>query len=163
MSSRPLKTLLPWWGRIPAKVGLALLPVSPRHLKKLGLFNHGEMESLEYAEHVFGLHLEAHRRATGTMPREGFSALELGPGDSLVSALLAWTAGAARTYLVDAGDFAQRDAALYRAMAAQLNNRNARKIAFAESDGADQIISACGGEYQVDGLQSLRKLPSGSV
>jgi SAM-dependent methyltransferase len=161
--SQRLKAMLPWWGRIPAKVLLASLPIGTKHLKKLGLFNHGDMDSMEYAAKVFDLHMDACRRATGTTPAEGFVAMELGPGDSLLSAVLAWGAGASRTYMVDVGDFAQRDLDLYVDMARRVNEASARKIPLEKVHSGDEVVRACAGEYETDGLESLRKMPPGCV
>jgi len=163
MDRQPLKAILPWWARIPAKILLASLPVRTKHLNKLGLFHHGSMDSLDYAAQVFELHLAAYRRATGVAPANGFIALELGPGDSLLSALLARAAGASRTYLVDVGDFAQRDLGLYIAMAQRLNLHATAKIVVEGARSADEIVTAAGGEYKTQGLESLRSLPSASV
>ena len=51
---------------------------------------------------------------------DNFVGLELGPGDSLLSAMAAHAHGASAYYLVDAGSFAQAPVAQYRAMAAYL-------------------------------------------
>ncbi len=163
MARPALKSIVPWWGRIPAKIALAWLPIGSKRLKRLGLFHHGAMESVEYAAGVFDFHLAAYRRVTGGTPPPGFAALELGPGDSLFSALLARGAGASRTLMVDVGDFAQRDPGLYEAMARYVNGRPGRKIEVAGEGPADELVAACGGEYLTQGLESLMRVPAGSV
>lgn len=54
---------------------------------------------------------------------DGFVVLELGPGDSLYTALVAYGYGAARCYLIDGGDYANRNVDDYRAVARRLAGR----------------------------------------
>src|SRR6185437_9891957 len=81
---------------------------------------HGSMDRAEYAFGVFQQHFEP---LQGEL-RPGFTALELGPGDSLASAIIAAACGAQWTYLVDSGAFATPDLGVYREMAAYLRARN---------------------------------------
>ncbi|MFL6646450.1 MAG: hypothetical protein ACJ8KO_00635, partial [Sulfurifustaceae bacterium] len=46
---------------------------------------------------------------------DGFVAPGLGPGDSVVSALIAAAHGARRTYLIDSGSYATTSMSLYHA------------------------------------------------
>lgn len=151
--------MIPWYAKIAAKLVLARLPVDYRRWKKLGLFEHGHMDDPSYGERVFLRHFER----SGLAARTGFACLELGPGDSLFSALLARAHGAGGVWLVDVGDFAERDPAAYRGMARHLA---ARGLPVPQDDAlrsVDAMLEACHARYLVDGLRSLRTLPDASL
>lgn len=159
MRSVGLRELVPWWGRIGAKLALSRLPVPYDLWRRLSLFRHGLMDQGEYAWQVFREHFER----AGLAGKTGFSALELGPGDSLLSALSARAHGATRMVLVDAGDFATQDLQPYRAMARLLNERG---LPVPSADGwatLDDVLRDCGATYETRGLESLRSLPSASL
>ena len=151
MNLRELKRLVPWPVKIGAKIVLARLPVRYNAWRRLQLFRHGAMTDPGYAEEVFRVHA-AHWPA-GTAP----TILELGPGDSLYSALLGFRAGAARTWLVDVGPFATPDIALY--------GRAAEQYGLAHRDWAsiEEMLAEVRGEYRTKGIESLREIPDGSV
>src|SRR5467141_3811336 len=107
------KEVVPWWLKIGAKIVLARLPISYAFWKRLGLFEHGDMNQPQRALETF---LE-HARMADVLGREGampqlrtqgddYTVLELGPGDSLFTAVIAKSLGASKTWLVDAGSFA---------------------------------------------------------
>jgi SAM-dependent methyltransferase len=150
-----LKKTIPWWAKIPAKLVLARLPVRYGLWKRLGIFRHGRMDTLDYAMRVFRSHFEA-----GKLDR-GFTCLELGPGDSLVSALVAFAHGARRIYLVDAGTFASQDVSFYHDMVAKLETHGYRVPA--TFDSVEEMLKQCGAQYFTNGLNGLRSIPFGSV
>lgn len=114
-----LKKLLPWWARIAAKIVLSRLPLGYGFWKKLGLFEHGEMDQPAQALKTFWEHAKTANFLSSTS-REGFSVLELGPGDSVFTALIAKALGATCVWLVDSGSFATTDPRSYANMAAYL-------------------------------------------
>ena len=99
-----------WWLKIAAKVILHRLPVSYRIWQKLGVFKAGAMARPEYALNTVltcagtGQVLkDAHRIPTFVVPSgtQDYGVLELGPGDSLFTALISMAMGASRTWMVD--------------------------------------------------------------
>jgi len=93
------------------------MPVSYDIWKRVGFFNLGAMERPEYALLVFRRHFDF----AGMSKRpKGFTCLELGPGDSLSSALIGPAFGASQTYMVDVGSFANTDPATYHELAVYL-------------------------------------------
>jgi len=154
-----IKAALPWWAKIAAKVVLARLPVGGRTWQSLGLFSPGEMDDPDYALGVF----DRHYRAAGS-PGPGFTFLELGPGDSLASAVIGRAYGAAGGWLVDAGAYAARDMGLYRRLAARLAEdypaADLSTVADA-SDSADMLERLLV-RYLETGLDGLRKVPDAS-
>jgi SAM-dependent methyltransferase len=103
-----------------------------------------------------------------SMPRPRFKAdlkgctvLEIGPGDSLFTGIVARCMGADKSWLVDAGDFASRQPDAY-----------ARLARFLVSEGydlpldgctPDALLQDCGVVYLTDGVNSLQQIPTGSV
>jgi SAM-dependent methyltransferase len=150
-----VKQGLPWWARVGAKIVLARLPVRYGAWKSLGVFEHGAMNQTDYVIAVFRRHLDAARLATG------FVSLELGPGDSLASMLVARAHGGSAMYLVDAGDFASRDLAVYAAVAQRLAETGTPVAV--PLDSVARMMHACKAEYVTGGLMSLRSIPSASV
>jgi SAM-dependent methyltransferase len=154
-----LKEILPWWAKIAAKVVLARLPVGGRTWQSLGLFSPGEMDDPDYAIGIFARHY----RAAGS-PGPGFSFLELGPGDSLASAVTGRAFGAAGGWLVDAGAYAARDMGLYRRLAAQLAKHLPGADLSAVADAADtaDMLERFSVRYLETGLAGLRMVPDAS-
>lgn len=154
-----IKAALPWWAKIAAKVVLARLPVSGKTWQSLGLFSPGEMMDPAYAVAVF----DGHYRAAGS-PTEGFSFLELGPGDSLASAVIGKAYGAKRSWLVDSGAYASRDMNVYRRLADHLSARPSGAGLDAVRAAADvpELLNICGSEYLEGGLAGLRRVPDAS-
>jgi hypothetical protein len=155
-----IHTVIPWWAKIAAKITLARLPIPMRAWHRLGLFVPGFMRDPDYAINVF----ETHWRRAGS-PEPGFTYLELGPGESLATALVAWSYGARGGVLVDAGDFAVRDVASYRPLIERLAQkpsvRDVRKLK--ELSTLDALLTTVGAEMRTDGLAGLKALPSDSI
>jgi len=155
-----VKQALPWWAKIGAKVVLSRLPLSARSWQRLGLFSPGGMEDADYARGVFERHLEA----AGPLP-EGFTYLELGPGDSLATAVIARARGASRGYLIDAGAYASRSIDTYRRLIAKLKPESGvRDLAELEAcRTVDEILEAANCTYWQDGIEALGRVPDDSV
>jgi SAM-dependent methyltransferase len=155
-----VKALVPWRAKIGAKIVLSRLPLGPRAWQRLSLFQQGRMDDPAYALEVFSRHF-ARFEAVG--PADGFSVLELGPGDTVSSALIAHAHGASRSYLVDTAPFAIRDLAPYADLAEILAKRGLRVPELGAVETFDEFLSACGATYETDGLASLRAIPDDSV
>lgn len=151
---------MPWYAKLGAKLVLARLPFDYRTWQRVGLFKHGGMERPEYSLDVFRSHFE---RSGFARKGEGFVAMELGPGDSLSSALVCFAFGAGRCYLVDTGHYARSDMAAYRTMAAYLGAQGLRTPDLDGVTALDELLERCNATYAVNGLASLRSLPSGEV
>lgn len=151
---------MPWWAKIVSKIGLSRLPVAYQAFARKGIFRHGHMDSPAYALQVIQKHLQQSNLAQAG---SGFVALELGPGDSVGSALIAHALGASRCYLVDAGEFAIKDMQAYRAFADELRELAVPCMDIQDCDTIDALLHACGGVYLTSGLASLQQIPDNSV
>lgn len=155
-----LKERIPWQMKMGAKILLALLPVKYGFWEKLSIFKHGDMQRPEYALDVFRRHFD---RVDFPQKRAGFVALELGPGDSLFSAIIAKSFGALKVYLVDVARFARVDLPVYWAMASFLRARGLSVPDIENCQTLDEVLQTCSAHYLTDGLTSLKQITSRSV
>jgi hypothetical protein len=155
-----LSAQVPWWGKIAAKMILARLPVDYRTWKRLHLFQRGAMEQPAYAYGTFKKHFD---QARCLRTFNGFVGLELGPGDSLISAIVAHAFGASAYHLVDVGAFAQAGVRPYQAMADFLADQGMPRLDVDDLTSVETILSACRATYWTSGLTSLRAIPAQSV
>ncbi len=154
------KNLVPWYIKIVAKVLLSRLPLGYRFWKSLNLFVHGSMNKPNYAYTVFRHHF----KRSDFMRKNGkFVSLELGPGDSLLSAIVATAHGSDKCYLVDAGAFATEEIAPYLEMADFLRLHNLQTPTLDITFDLADILASCNAVYLTQGMNSLRDIPSGSV
>src|SRR5437763_1727233 len=112
MTIASLKGWMPWWARMGSRAIISHMPVNYRVWRSLDLLRFGGMERPAWAYEIFRRHLDA----TQLAPTPDFAVLELGPGDSLFTAMIARALGASAVSLVDVGPFANPDLSLYRAM-----------------------------------------------
>ena len=89
--------------------------------------------------------------------------LELGPGDSLFSALIAKAFGGSEAYLVDVGPFARRDFGIYESMTAFLRERGLCTTPFEVCASLEEMLEVCSAHYLTGGLKSLREIPTQSA
>ena len=140
---------VPWQVKIAAKIVLARLPL-PYHLwEKIGLFKQGGMDRPEYALRIFRRHFDA---ASLAGKADGFVGLELGPGDSLGSALIAKTFGASNTFLVDVESCASTDLGVYRRMESHLRQLGMYPPNLDHCRTIDDVAECCGAEYLTEVL-----------
>ena len=155
-----VRASVPWWVKGALKLTFAKLPVGYSALKWLSLARHGGMERPDFAYDAFRRHFDNvdFRRKSG-----GFTALELGPGDSLFMALIAKRHGASDILHVDVGPFATAEISRYRQMAAYLAERGLKTPDLSASRSIGDVLTACSSRYETAGLASLRAIPDGSI
>jgi hypothetical protein len=151
---------IPWFGKIATKIVLAQFPVAHAQWRRLGLFSHGAMLDPAYAFEVFAHHY--HRAQSVRAIPPGFTALEIGPGDSLLGGVVSSAHGAKTTYLVDSGDFADTSIHPYRSMLDDLHRRGLGPDGI-ECQDLEMVKEAFGIDYRTGGLSSLREIPDASV
>ena len=155
-----LKNRIPWWAKIIAKLILSRLPLSYSLWKRFGLFQLGHMEQADYAYGVFRRHFD---RVDFTRKFDSFVALELGPGDLLSSAPLAYAYGASASYLVDTGCYAKENLAPYQTMIDYLANQGFTMLDSLAIRSLEELLQICNAHYEVEGLASLQIIPDQSV
>ena len=100
-----------WRLKIFFKILLSKLPIKYSLWKSLGLFKHGRMDSLDYPIKIFNLHI---KKAYPKIIPKNLIILELGPGDSIASAIIAYAYGVSKTYLIDVDNYAIQDISFYK-------------------------------------------------
>lgn len=155
-----LRDWVPWYARIAAKLVLSRLPTGYTFWRRFNIFSHGYMDDPDYAQRVFLSHFE---RSAFARKQLGFVGLELGPGDSVMSAVIAAAYGAVTYHLIDAGRFASTDPAPYLKMAGHLRSQGLVPPDLAQSRDIDDILVRCHANYGTRGVDSLRSLAANSV
>lgn len=152
---------LPWWAKLGGKLMLARLPVPYGFWRRAGLFRHGDMNVPARALNAFDTY---YRRATAHAQLvSGFRSLELGPGDSVLSGLVARAYGASHVWLVDAGYYADTDVSACKKTVEMLR---AQGRAVPDIEGAislPEVLQRAGIEYLTQGTSSLATIPDASV
>jgi predicted SAM-dependent methyltransferase len=148
-----------WRLKVLTKIILSRLPFGYSLWQKLGLFRHGQMDSSDYALKVFDSHV---KRANLEGQLEGKVILELGPGDSISTSIIAAAYGA-KSILVDAGDFMKRDVSTYKDLSESLAQQNFKVPVITSDMNFKDVLKVSQSDYFTDGLNSLRSIPSNSV
>ena len=150
---------IPWWSKILAKIVFSRLPFGYSFWQRLGLFRHGHMDTSQYAISVFDSHIE---RSGLTGRLSGKTVLELGPGDSIATAIIA-TAQGAHAILVDTGAFVRTDIKPYLELQKALKDKGFFSPDLTECRTIQDILSICSASYLTEGLKSLNQIESGTV
>ncbi|NKD56047.1 MULTISPECIES: methyltransferase domain-containing protein [unclassified Haematospirillum] len=152
---------LPWWAKLCAKLLLARLPVPYSLWRKLKLFRHGEMNDPARAIRTFENY---YRHACEHADiQAGFTVLELGPGDSILSGLVARSMGASRAWLVDAGAFADTDVAACHRTLDLLKQIGYADLSLGDAASVDEVLRRANVTYLTRGTASLADIPDASI
>ena len=154
---------LPWWLKIAIKSVIDVLPVSYERVRKIVTGYGGEMTSLKYAEEIFEKFIVDYESIEPSTYRG--TLLELGPGGSLIGGVIGRGLGFERCILVDVGDFASRDPALYRPLVDKLppETREVYLNALEKTGDVVESFRQIGIDYRSMGLESLRDIPDSTV
>jgi len=155
-----MKKWVPWWGKMLGKILLSRMPITYHLWKRIGLFRHGGMANANYAISVFKRHFS---RVEFKRKKSDFVALELGPGDSVASVIIAKAFGAYKCYMVDAGVFVSDDMAAYHGVVTSLREQNILVDDVCEKTDLRGLLDQYGGVYLTNRLDSLRSIPDASV
>jgi predicted SAM-dependent methyltransferase len=153
---------LRWYIKIPLKLILARIPLSHKTWYSFAIFKHGKMQDFSYARDVFIAHLAR----AGLLEKEkniDKVVMELGPGESLFSALLARAYGFKRTLLIDVGAFALPGLDEYQNFSQWLANQGLPGPSISNCVSIDSMLAVLDSQYHTDGLDALRNLPDDSV
>ncbi len=153
---------VPWYAKMGVKLILARVPISHRAWYRMGIFKHGKMQEFEYAHSVFAGHLKI-AGLEDVHGNAGKILLELGPGESLYSAVLAKAYGFAGSILSDVGNFALPPLTEYLNLAEWLRQRGLSLPDLRNCSDLPGLLSLLDADYRTDGLASLKGIPAGSV
>lgn len=150
---------IPWWGKICAKVLLSRFSFGYAVWQRLGLFRHGQMDSSAYAIRVFNSHAE---RSGFLGSLNGKTLVEMGPGDSIATAIIAKAYGA-RAILVDAGAFVRADIEPCLELVRALRGLGLQAPDLSACRTIDDVLVQCEARYMTEGLTSLQQIEGRSV
>lgn len=159
MSLTGLKQKVPWWLKVSGKIILSRMPANYGLWQRVGLFRHGYMDQTNYAYGVFNAHVV---RSGLEGKLKGKTILELGPGDSIASAIIAFSHGA-QAVLVDAGPFAKSTPGAYSELVKHLADLGLTPPEITDCMSLNEILSACNAQYLTSGLESLLSIPDNSI
>lgn len=154
-----LRDRMSWKVLFMAKLVFSIVPLSYICRKKLGLFVHGRMDNADYALNIFNRHFQRSGIRKGTP----MTVLELGPGDSLLTAIIAKAYGAEASILVDTGHYASYDPVIISHLLAKLNDISGIAHLGKNISTETDYLATCNCTYLTGGLESLRAIPSESV
>ena len=149
-----------WLFLIIIKIILSRVSFSYKFLRFIGIFRHGRMHKLEYATKIFNLHVK--RAFPNGMPTNSVI-LELGPGDSMASALLGSAMNANKIYLIDAGNYCISDISFYKSLALEMKAIGIKVPDISMANTIEDFKSLLKISYCTNGIASLRLIPSKSV
>ena len=155
-----VRSAIPWWAKLAVKLAIARLPVHYTVARSLALAKHGGMDRPAWAYKIFRQYFD---NTDFPAKAGGFTLLEMGPGDSLFSALIAKSLGAESVWLVDVDSFANLDVNLYRMMSQFLMEQGLNSPDLSSSKSIEDVLAACSARYLTNGLASWRQIASGSV
>jgi SAM-dependent methyltransferase len=152
---------IPWWGKIAAKTVLARVLPSYRARKAFGLFLHGNLDHNIDRHATFVTNVLAQHRRLAERPAR--AVLELGPGNSVATAIFAAAEGVERVWLADVGDFASQDMALYRESLARVAGEASELARRIDLSDRARMLASLNAAYLTDGTASLAEIPDGSL
>lgn len=155
-------TKIPWYLKMTIKIFLARIPLPHKIWNKLKIFEHGKMQDFSYAKGVFINHLTKANLFDKEQNNDKV-AMEIGPGESLFSALLAKSFGFNYSFLVDVGDFSLPGVEIYRNFAEWLAKENLPCPSIVDCSSKESMLSALNAKFLTNGLYSLKSLPANSV
>ena len=149
-----------WRLKILSKIILTRLPIAYRVWKRMGMFQHGNMNDAGYAEKVFNMHFAHFAKSR---PQGGFKMLELGPGDSILSALYGYLNGAGAVYLMDVGRFASTNLSIYKTAYDKWCAENVMNRPEPDFGSVNGFLSSVNAQYFVGGLKDFNKISTQSI
>jgi SAM-dependent methyltransferase len=150
------KQVTPWQLKLAVKWVTVHSPVPYSVWAGLGLYRRGQMDNPGYALEIF----EKNYNPVKAYLPDSFTVLELGPGDSLATALTATAHGAREVYLVDARADARMDIEVYNRVYDTLKPIPGLPDRF---NSVDEMLRYTQATYLTQGLQSLKQIPSNTI
>ena len=156
-----MSKIVPWWFKMVIKIILSRLPFNYKFWKKIGIFKHGDMGKGQYAWNVFNKHILNEGRIKRES-LEGKTLLELGPGDSISTAIIAGSLGMKST-LLDVGRYAEFNKKEHQTLGEILRKNKINALLPRASDKLCDYLALCNSNYLTEGIKSLQRIESNSI
>jgi len=146
-----------WWLKLTLKVTLRLMPIDYASWRKLNLFAHGNMQNFDFSKRFFTeFFLSSGKNNIQDI-------VEIGPGDSLNSALFAHAHGLNSSTLVDLGWQAHSNLSLYNQVALELQDLDLPNNFALPFSSIQEMLKDINSTYLLNGINSLSFVESRSV
>lgn len=146
-----------WRVKLCTKLLVRLLPIKYESWRFFNLFKHGNMEDSSFSIQFFNEFFLAH------VKNSKIKILEIGPGDSLNTALLGYAYNFEKTYLLDLGFQAHQNLDQYRSFISKLNQMTGQKVSVMEFSSIAEMLEKCRAQYFTGGVNSLNEIETNSV
>ena len=176
-----------WLLKIFFKLLISRITLLRKLFEIFGFFKLGKMDSLKYSNKIFKLHLNQYIKSIS--PKTEFLSnkdkltpvnaaqyltnmkkscrdkvmLEIGPGNSIISALYGYGSGFTKIYLIDVGNFATKNLKFYKNAAPFLKREGLRIPDIYNAKSVEEILNSCNAKYLTNGLESLKDIETNSV
>ena len=150
---------LPWWAKILLKIMFSRIPLN--NFFKYFMFKHGAMLDHNYAFNTFTKHITN----AGYEPEwcKGRVFLELGPGDSLFSSIVAKAYGASKSIMVDTGSYADSNLDNYLQMVEFIKKKGMAFPSIDNITSVDEMLGLLNSKYYTFGIESLKNIENQSI
>jgi len=150
-----------WALKIILKIIFSRLYIPYSVWKKLNIFKHGQMESVEYSKKIFEGHFNDMKRIRKI---DNPVIMEIGPGDSLFSMIYSRKFTSEKFYFLDVGDFANKNIMIYLNLQKKLEKENYFSFKLKKTCiSLNDILKSYNAEYLTSGIESLKKLKENSI
>ncbi len=158
---------LPWWAKLYGKLALAWIPQKQALFRRIGvgLYEWGAMRDPDKALRWYLDHVEEMAVPQLAVSTD-LTILELGPGDTVATALIAACRGQQGTILVDSGRQADFSRSHYDPLIETLSRLHPGRPILERMRAAptvEDLLEICNSRYLTNGLGSLKTLASSSV
>lgn len=156
-----IKKMMPWWLKIILKMIMARLPMNMHTFwRKIGIFRHGNMDIPLYA--ISNFHALLDFGEINSKQCEGKTILEVGPGDSIATGVIAANYGM-QSILVDVGSFATKQLEVYQNISTELKLSSNESLDLHNVKTFEEILTKCQTKYLTQGTSSLASVDDNSV
>jgi len=160
MNLKSIKNIIPWYMKMGIKVMVSWIPNKELFFRPFGIiYKLGDMMKPEYSLQVFTSHLKS-----SNFNPENNIILEIGPGDSISTGIIAWSMGAKKSILIDNGNYATKDIKKYKKLIQILKISGYEKAKKLEKcDSFNKLLKTANIIYLNKEFDSLRELESNSI
>ena len=148
-----------WRLKIFFKIILSRLPIKYSYWKKIKIFKHGSMDSFDYPINVFQSHIQ---HLSKIRELKNSLIIEIGPGDSLATALLASCFGI-KSVLIDVGNYANKDINFYKKFSTYLATKEMYTVDISLLNNVEEMLEVCDSKYLTKGIESIKQIADESV
>ena len=146
-----------WIFKIIAKILLSQTPIPYDFFRKVNLFRHGNMDNYDYALAIFKKHYQNVKNIKNIK-----TILELGPGDSIVTALICYYFDI-KCILLDNSFSSTKNIRIYKKIINKINFSKYKYDKLYQCKNIHEILKVCDSIYLTNGLSDLKQIENESV